>query len=325
MPVGRSPASSSEPIGTSASDEAEAGTFPATDPTGSVRLSLKGIASIVAPGTLVTGLLYYFGWARTSWQAQQMGLEESLLGYSVQDYILRSLSAMFWPLMIGLLAVLGALAVHVALVAWATRRMAGADAGARCRRILRAAIAVLLATALGCLAYWIATAFDPDPSRFESLVAPLSALMVVVCTAYAGHLYRRFLQPHRGVASRELVVLRQVGGSLVVTLMLVILFWAVSHYAAVKGVDLALEVENGLGRLPDATIYSTQRLYLQPPVVETELAAEDDAGYRYAYGGLKFLFLTDGKYFLRPTDPSASKRNIVIQENDTLRLELVGH
>ncbi|HEY8202735.1 MAG TPA: hypothetical protein VII47_15445, partial [Actinomycetota bacterium] len=169
----------------------------------------------------------------------------------------------------------------------------------------------------------LATAFDPEPSRFASLAGPLSALVVVVCMVYAGHLRRRFLRPPRSLASRELMILRQLNGSVVVTLVLLTLFWAVSHYAAVKGVDLALELESHLERLPDVTLFSTRRLYLQPPVVETEMTAEE-GGYRYVYGGLKFLFLADGRYFLRPSDPSAPDRNIVIPESDTLRLELIG-
>ena len=108
-----------------------------------------------------------------------------------------------------------------------------------------------------------------------------------------------------------------------IVLLFLSLFWTVSRYAAVKGVDLAAEVVRQLPDRPFVTVYSARRLQLQPPVVETELSQEHSA-YRFAYTGLKLLFRSEHKYFLRPSEPSASDVNIVIPEGPELRLEFIG-
>ena len=73
---------------------------------------------------------------------------------------------------------------------------------------------------------------------------------------------------------------------------------------------------------PDARIYSPTRLHLQPPVQEKQLPG-DGSDHQFSYTGLKFLFRSEGKLFLRPSDPAASDVNIVIPDRDDIRLELV--
>src|SRR4029079_11853400 len=87
-------------------------------PVRSLQTTVRGLLSIVAPTTLVVGLLYYFGWARTSAQAHALGLDDSLFGYSSQDYILNSISSMYWPLLVGTVALLCGLVLHGVLTAW---------------------------------------------------------------------------------------------------------------------------------------------------------------------------------------------------------------
>ena len=40
------------------------------DPARSLRTTLRGLATLVAPTSVVTSLLYYFGWTRASRQSQ---------------------------------------------------------------------------------------------------------------------------------------------------------------------------------------------------------------------------------------------------------------
>ena len=103
-------------------------------------------------------------------------------------------------------------------------------------------------------------------------------------------------------------------------LVLLSLFWNVSHYAVVKGRTLAATVEAIVPSRPEVIIYSQKPLYLQPPVQETRLA-DDPAGYSFAYQNLKLLFRAGGKYFLRPSDTSV-RRNIVLPDTPDIRIEL---
>jgi len=71
-------------------------------------------------------------------------------------------------------------------------------------------------------------------------------------------------------------------------LLMVSLFWNVSHYAAVKGRQLARTFEEQVATSqPSVVVYSAKRLYLQAPVFDTRLDPEN-AAYNYAYTGLKF-------------------------------------
>ena len=75
-----------------------------------VRRTLRVLGSVVAPATLITALLYYFGWTATHASAAYLGIDESLLSFSTQDYLLRSVNPVFWPLAVGL--IVAALALH---------------------------------------------------------------------------------------------------------------------------------------------------------------------------------------------------------------------
>ena len=48
---------------------------------------LRGWTTLGPPITIVSGLMFYFGWARTTVQARYMGLDVSLFGFSTQDYV----------------------------------------------------------------------------------------------------------------------------------------------------------------------------------------------------------------------------------------------
>jgi hypothetical protein len=283
---------------------------------------MRGLSTVVAPTTLVTALLYYFGWARTSTQAQIMGLDESLFGFSARDYILRSITSMFWPLFDAALAILAGLFAHASLLAWTgvsdehptlvdphRRRTIGLVATAV------AGIGAIL-TALGAVGSQVDV-----PTRFISIASPLAITVGIVLIAYAVYLRQAVLgrRPPED-RSRELDAVAGLGWSVVTALVLLGSFWTVSHYAAIKGEDFAAAVEDRLHLRPLVTIYSETRLYLQPPVVETRLPDDESASYRYVYSGMRLLFRSDGRLFLRPSD-TRSSRNIVITEGPTIRVE----
>jgi hypothetical protein len=303
-----------------------------------VRLTLKGIASIVAPASLVTALLFYFGWARTNSQAQVLGLDYSLFDFSTQEYLLRSIDPMYWPLFVGAVAALAGLAFHAGLVSL-LRPSVGADGRQRIderwRPRLVALYAVLGVMGLTALILGLVGANVDHPSRIVSLWSPVLVTVAVVLLGYGFALVVRFgfvRVPGASVATRadptptthpssEIASLRLWGEVVLVVLLLLSLFWSVARYAQIKGIDQAVAVERAFPGLPDAVIYSDKRLHLPDGVTETQLDAPDQSAYHYRYSGLKLLFRSGNRFFLRPTDPSISNVNIIVADSPSLRFE----
>lgn len=285
------------------------------DSTRSLRATFRGIGAVVAPTSALTAVLYYFGWTRTNVQAERLGLDDSLLGYSTQDYLLRSMSSMLAPFVVAVVAVLVGLVLHAGVMAWALRQDQ--------RRIGRLATSVALLGLLLFVMGVIGTQVrEPDAQVYVG--APVCVTVGIVLLAYAGNLWRRFLVDHHNetLIAAELSRYSIPVTASIVMLLILSMFWTVSHYALIKGRSLAATVEASVPSRPDVIIYSEKRLYLQPPVIETRLDPSN-AAYNYAYSGLKLLFRSDEKYFLRPSDPT-SRVNIVVPDGLDIRLELFG-
>ena len=278
----------------------------------------------MAPTSAVTALLYYFGWARTSVQAQQMGLDDSLLGYSTQDYLLRSLTSMTVPLVVALVATVVGLLLHTVVVRWLAEGSKPDGPGMADRRaqvLLRGLVGGIAALGLVLLLVGLVGSLPERPSTFVFVATPVCVTVGMVMVLYAANLWRKARGPAvRAARPPELQGIDLLISASLVMLLMVSLFWNVSHYAAVKGHQLARTFEEQVATSqPSVVVYSAKRLYLQAPVVETRLDPEN-AAYNYAYTGLKLLFRADRRYFLRPGDPS-SQANIVIPEALDIRLE----
>jgi hypothetical protein len=71
---------------------------------------------IIAPVTAITALMVYFVWALTSATYGVFGIEDSVLGFSIQDYLLRSINETVKPVVLLLLVVLVAIPIHLGLI-----------------------------------------------------------------------------------------------------------------------------------------------------------------------------------------------------------------
>src|SRR5919198_481590 len=69
-------------------------------------------ASPSAPAALITALAFYFGWRRERAFAGYFGIDPSVLGFSTNDYVLRSVDALFVPAAVVLLVVFGVLCLY---------------------------------------------------------------------------------------------------------------------------------------------------------------------------------------------------------------------
>jgi hypothetical protein len=108
-----------------------------------MRLLLLG--TIVAPTTLLTSLLFYFGWSHAYRFYDYFGVNSTLLDLTTQDYLMRALDGLFVPMTVVALAGLVALWGHTAL-----RARLAAGSRPRVLRILGPVMAIAgLALAIG--------------------------------------------------------------------------------------------------------------------------------------------------------------------------------
>ena len=92
-----------------------------TESKDTVKSILETVGRIIAPITVITALLYYFGWVRTGAVFGRFGVDQRVLAYSVDDYLLRSAGVAFRPFAFLLLGVATSIAIWYGLTHIANR------------------------------------------------------------------------------------------------------------------------------------------------------------------------------------------------------------
>ena len=244
---------------------------------------LQGVSAIIAPATLLTGIAFYFGWARVEAFDEYFGLDPSAVGYSTRDYVLNSLNALFLPVVVVLVVLLAVFLGH-AFVTDAHRT--GRTSPATLRRLSEVGLIVgallLLVGALGV--------FGDFPFRTPYLVSTLFPAAGVLLIALAVDLRERL----RGDPP-----LSTVGRVLVALFVAVCLFWATGLYARTVGRDEAARVASHLDELPGVALLSASDLAL--PSRGRQAVSVTGGTKSYAYGGLRLLARArDGTLFVLP-------------------------
>jgi len=293
------------------------GTDPATPPAAAtpppdargdvVVTAIRTFGGLLANVTVVTALLVYFGWRRSETQAQRLGVDESILGMSTRDYVIRSIGPVL-ALLIGV-AVAGLAWVWLDrhLVKWvATRRR---DRGSTLVLFVLSVAWFVLPVVVVALGYvWRPGAY---------VLFPASIGAGVLLMLYGGRLRQQLYgtqRPNQALTQ-----------AFVAVIVAACLFWTASNYAEVLGNSLADSFSRNVDRRTGVVVYSERRLYIDAPgAAESKLAADEEA-YRYRYTGLRLLEHTGGTYFLI-SDQWSPRYGVVIALKDAdngLRLEFV--
>jgi len=302
---------------------------PAAEPASGLPPQLiKILGAIVAPTTLLTALLYYFGWSHAYWFCDYFGVNSTVLGFTSTDYVMRSVDALFVPLTVAASAALLAVWGHTALRA----RLA---AGSRPR-----ALRVLVPTAMvlgGLLVLGgFVSVFTTTVLSEHLVAAPLSLGFGVLLLVYALHLQRLVTSRPQAAGSGSGSADCSAGGSgrggrgwaaaaewaVVFVLVGLSLFWAATDYSAAVGRSRAGDFVAGLARYPSVVIYSARSLSLRAPGVTQVRCQDPEAAYRYRYDGLKLVLQSGDEYLFLPAKwTAASGVAILIPKSDSLRLE----
>ena len=258
--------------------------------------------TVVGPVTLLTSLAYYFGWTATHASARYLGIDESILGFSTQDYLLRSITALFWPLCVGLGLAALALQAHGAVAASIARD--------RTRTTLVISLSLVGASMVlyGVLALgqrWTVDGFS---------IAPLSLTLGIGLVSYAVAIRNRPSPRSTGFqAVSDTPPLTVVCISL---LLAAGLFWQVAEWATAVGVGATQALIADLSRQPAVTVFAVKRLNLEGPGVTMTQVDQAPGAYGYRYTGLRLLFRANDRYFML-SDRWSPDAGVLFVVNDT--------
>jgi hypothetical protein len=268
------------------------------------------LSSFVAPLTLVTALLFYFGYVSTREFFRYFGVDVDLIGLSSQEFVMRSPGALFVPVMVLLLLAAGLMVGHRLLRRWLERQPVP-----RRRRV----IAVLAWSGIALLLAGLAMAFLIPVIDWPvaQLLAPLLLAVGAGLSAYAASTVRALGG-------------RTIGRSVVVILVLVLVagtFWSTATIAQWWGLGQARALASDLRALPAVVLDSKDRLYPgNDDITFQELGAEASAPtdgdpppaptYGYRYFGLRLLAQGSGRLYLVPDAWSADASTLVVPYDD---------
>ena len=295
---------------------------PAATPVQPARPSTSGLpqltrilGAVVAPTTLLTALLFYFGWSRAYWFYIYFGVNSTLLDLTTRDYVQVSLDALFVPMTVVALAGLLVLWGHATL---RVRLTAGSEP-----RLLRVGIPAIAAVGAVLAAAGLWSVFDPWWLDRYLAIPPLCLALGVVLLVYAGHLWRLLTTanaPAGRAAAPAWVAVAE--WAVVFVLVGLGLFWAATDYSAAVGRSRAQQAVAELPGEPNAVVYSERSLSLHAPGVRETRCQDPEAAYRYRYDGLKLLMQSGGQYLFLPVGWTPGNGVAVLMpRSDSLRLE----
>ncbi len=273
----------------------------------------RGALALLPPVTLVTALLFYFGWAKVTREAAALGASDTVFGYSTSDFLLRSVDSLYFPLMVLTAAALLALLGHQ----WLQHRI-----DAEQPEWLAPAGTVVLVVGLLIVAYglWYRAAGYRSGNDFLDVSGPLALGLGPVVATYGAWMRAR---SRRGDAPTAPTWQRAVAAGLLLGIVALSLFWAVGNYAGIRGRQAADLIAAGYRTLPHVAVYSSKDLGLAPDVTVERLSGADQK-YLFRYTGLHLLDRVGGTWFLMPDDWDSTHRLIMLAEDGGLRFELTG-
>ncbi|QWF83547.1 hypothetical protein HUW46_06990 [Amycolatopsis sp. CA-230715] len=264
---------------------------------------LKTAGAVVAPTTVLTALLFYFGRLHAYWFFYYFGVNSTVLGLSTQDYLVRSADGLFVPL-----AVLASIGLAVVWLHRLVRRPSLDDAHPLLVRIAKigAVVLGLFLTCVGVLNILRVPFLD-----FAIAVPPFSFAFGVLLLMYASR--RRATGGTRTALAEWAAVFVLVSLSL---------FWFATDYSAAVGTGQAHALEADLAYEPDTVLYSERSLSLRVRgVTETPCHAGENA-YKFRYDGLKLVLQSGDQYLFLPAGwHPATGSAILIPRAAPVRLE----
>jgi heme/copper-type cytochrome/quinol oxidase subunit 2 len=272
-------------------------------------------ASVVAPITVISALLFYFGYVSSRAQYAYFGVDVDTIGLGTQDYVMRSPQPLLVPLLTLVMIAVALVALHLAVSAWVARARPE-RARTVTRRALYAGLVVLAAGITLIILYPVLAEWP-----YYNLVTPIVVAVGAGTVAYSWRLVNRLPQPDALPAAPGSPALRRMGQVLLWVLVVATLFWSTATIAQWSGRGLARHDARHLDRLPSVILDTKERLFITDPFVkETALPASAGQTFHYRYRHLRLLIEGKDRMFLIPDNWSASDSTLVVPLDDSVRV-----
>jgi heme/copper-type cytochrome/quinol oxidase subunit 2 len=273
-------------------------------------------ASVVAPITIISALLFYFGYVSSRAQCAYFGIDVDTIGLSTQDYVMRSPQPLLVPLLVLVMIAVALVALHLWVTAWLGRARPE-----RARIVTHRALyigLVILAAGITLIILYPVLADWP----YYNLVTPIIVAVGAGVVAYSWRLVSRLPpQPDALPSPAGSPALRRMGLVLLCVLVAATLFWSTATIAQWSGRGLARQDARHLDDLPRVILDTKERLYISDPFIkETALPASEGQTFRYRYRNLRLLIQGKDRMFLVPDAWSASDSTLVVPLDDSVRV-----
>jgi hypothetical protein len=301
------------------------------------RSLIEKFTRVMAPSTVVIGLLYYFSSTYKNAYFSFFGVRPGELGLSTQDYLLGSPSAVFLPLWFlltcGLLGLLLAVLVRSRLSGTgrlpgpapgpgaSARRRPGWSRAAAAGTAAAGAVMLLMGYAVFLQPpWWRAVVVHLPPGWRRDLLPPL----VVVLGAVLLMLVLRPDTTATATAAGDRT--RATARGLLIAILILGLFFDAAQYAA--GAGRAQAGRDVAARFPRSTRVLVLSRYPISHYAEgigyRDLGAERGP-YRYQYAGFVVLAKSPSRYYLVSSERRRVRGvTVVLPDDDSVRVVLMG-
>ncbi|MCB7137318.1 hypothetical protein [Cellulosimicrobium marinum] len=276
------------------------------DAAGDIPRVARILTQVVAPATLITGLLYFFGRSHATYFLQHLGVDVTVLQLTTQDYLLRSQDGLLVPLLVVSVSVLAGLWVWSVVPDEVRRAVDG--------HRQRTAVAVVGSVLVLCgVLRALGVVLLPEA---WSWVAPACLALGVVLLSTAVVAHRRAA----GIRVRAGTRLTEWGA--VFVLVALALFWAVADYSAAVGTQRARQFVAELPTAPGVVVRSAEDLGLV--TVGTPDDCPEGAALPYRSTGYVLLTRSGGYDVLVPRTWTSGDPVPLVPVDPGVRLDFVA-
>lgn len=280
---------------------------------------LSAVAGVIAPTTVLTALLYYYGYVATYARFDYFGIDLATLRLSTQELVMRSAAVLYVPCAV----VLGLSIGYLMARNWTRAALGVQRPSPRLRTLGWAAVAVgvalLVRAAVGIAVPRLAETEYPATT-------PACLGAGAVALYYGRHLLRHVERARRRRLGQRPARRQPAPEGAVVLLLIGVvvlsLFWAANTFAAAYGRGQAQADSRSLTDRPAVTLDTREQLHLNTTCAEARTLPEDeDQSFRYRHRGLRLLAVGSDRLFLIPEAWQQGCDVLVVPDDDSVRLQ----